>query len=79
MRDGERAVEYATRACELSGWNEPSYLQGLAAAYAESGRFGEAVKVQKAILDSPAFPFEQLREARQRLQLYEQGKPFRDE
>src|SRR5262249_61888381 len=36
-RDGERAVESATTACELSRWNDPNQLDALAAADAEAG------------------------------------------
>ncbi len=46
-RDGKRAVESATRACELSGWKDPYKLGNLAAAYAESGDFDKAVEWQE--------------------------------
>ena len=36
FRDGPRAVEHATRACELSGWRDAAALDTLAAAYAET-------------------------------------------
>jgi tetratricopeptide (TPR) repeat protein len=43
IRDGARAVGFANEAVQLSGGREPSFLRTLAAAYAESGRFSEAV------------------------------------
>ena len=43
IRDGPKAVGFANEAVELSGGREPSFLRTLAAAYAESGRFSEAV------------------------------------
>ena len=46
IRDGKRAVESATKACELSGWKEPISLETLAAACALSGDFESAVKWQ---------------------------------
>jgi tetratricopeptide (TPR) repeat protein len=50
LRDGRKAVELAQRANELSGGKNPIYLHTLAAALAESGRFGDAIQnVQKAI------------------------------
>src|SRR5207245_1872205 len=36
LRDGRRAVEHATRACELTGWKDPSCLNNLGAACAEA-------------------------------------------
>ncbi|HPK02510.1 MAG TPA: rhomboid family intramembrane serine protease [Candidatus Sumerlaeota bacterium] len=41
-RDGARAVELARRACEASNWQWPEIIDTLAAAYAESGQWGEA-------------------------------------
>ena len=43
VRNGMEAVELAERALKLSGGNEPAILGTLAAAYAEAGRFPEAV------------------------------------
>ncbi|MGD0815139.1 MAG: tetratricopeptide repeat protein [Verrucomicrobiota bacterium] len=43
LRDGALAVKLATRACELTGQKRPSMLLTLAAAYAESGRFEDAL------------------------------------
>jgi tetratricopeptide (TPR) repeat protein len=44
IRDGKRAVSFATRACELTGWKDPDCLDTLAAAYAEVRDFDSAVK-----------------------------------
>lgn len=45
LRDGGQAVALAERAIRLSGGREPAILDTLAAAYAEAGRFAEAVQV----------------------------------
>src|SRR6478672_9117573 len=45
IRDGSRAVGFAQEAVRLSGGREPRFLRTLAAAYAESGRFSEAIAV----------------------------------
>jgi protein O-mannosyl-transferase len=47
IRDGIKAVEFAQQAVELSGGRDPKFLRTLAAAYAESGRFSEAVMTAK--------------------------------
>ena len=50
IRDGARALGFAQEAVQLSGGREPRFLRTLAAAYAESGRFSEALAVvQQAV------------------------------
>lgn len=44
VRNGRRALECATRACELSEFQTGSYLDTLAAAHAELGNYAEAEK-----------------------------------
>lgn len=78
FRNGQKAVEYAKKACELSQSKKPAYLDTLAAAYAEVGNFEEAIKWEKKYLDS-VLPKENLDRGRQRLALYEQRKPYREE
>lgn len=43
VRNGSRAIELARQAVELSGGNNPLFVRTLAAAYAEAGRFSDAV------------------------------------
>jgi tetratricopeptide (TPR) repeat protein len=51
VRDGARAVGFAQEAVQLSGGREPRFLRTLAAAYAENGRFSEALAVaQQAVM-----------------------------
>jgi protein O-mannosyl-transferase len=51
IRDGARAVGFAQEAVQLSGGRDPLFLRTLAAAYAESGRFSEALAVaQQAVV-----------------------------
>ncbi|MGD1020519.1 MAG: tetratricopeptide repeat protein [Verrucomicrobiia bacterium] len=78
FRDGEKAVECAQKACELSEWKIPVYFSTLAAAYAEAGDFDDAVKWENKSLASNASEAGS-EKARQRLSLYEQKKPYREE
>jgi tetratricopeptide (TPR) repeat protein len=79
VRDGKGAVEHAKRACELSRWKEGTFLDTLAAAYAESGDYKEAVKWQRRALEVGFLRRAgETEQARERLKLYEAGKPYRD-
>jgi tetratricopeptide (TPR) repeat protein len=51
VRNGPRAVELAERADNLAGGNNPIVVATLAAAYAEAGRFPDAVRTAKRALD----------------------------
>jgi tetratricopeptide (TPR) repeat protein len=44
LRDGSRAIKMATKAAEASGYETPHVLSTLAAAYAETGDYDNAVK-----------------------------------
>jgi tetratricopeptide (TPR) repeat protein len=79
VRDGKKAVEHATKACELTSWKASYFLAILAASYAEIGDFEQAIKWQKRALESPQYEREEGDEARQRIKLFENRKPYREE
>jgi tetratricopeptide (TPR) repeat protein len=74
-RDGKRAVELATNACEMSGWTHAFGILTLAAAYAENGDFANAVKWQEEFLRLCSE--ENKKKWGFLLDLYKSGKPFR--
>ena len=79
FRDGAKAVEQATKACELTNFKKAHYVGTLAAAYAETGDFKSAVKWQKKAIDLLTEEEEQLRaDFEERLKLYQSGKPYRE-
>ncbi|MEN0109596.1 MAG: tetratricopeptide repeat protein [Planctomycetota bacterium] len=50
VRDAQQAIEFATRACELTDYGQAHILSTLAAAHAEAGDFDEAIRrAQQAI------------------------------
>ncbi len=76
-RDGKQAVEGARKACELTGWKNAYFLDTLAAAYAESGQFDQAVEWQKKALQIPGgLPKDEMDKAWARLDLYHAKKPY---
>jgi tetratricopeptide (TPR) repeat protein len=79
VRDGAKAVELARQACERTDNLEGMYLDTLAAARAETGKFDEAVKAQEKALEDRSYAKRYGDEGRARLKLYQQQKPFRTE
>lgn len=77
-RDGKRAVTLAEKALKLE--ESPVTLNVLAAAYAEAGRFQEAIKTQeRAITKYKQVGLKTyLPEYEQRLSSYKAGKPWRE-
>ena len=80
LRDGAEAVRLAERAASLAGSNSSSAADTRAAAYAEAGRFPEAVgTIQKAIAVAQATgQTNSVAKFRTRLELYQAGKPFHE-
>jgi tetratricopeptide (TPR) repeat protein len=79
VRDGQRAVDHAGTACDLTDGNSAYCLATLAVAFAETGRFDLAVKWQTRALESPQYEREEGPAARQRLQLFANRIPYRQE
>ena len=77
LRDGSRAVELATQACELTEYKTPHILSTLAAAYAESGDFDSATKwsTKSVEMNDP----EHSAQLQKELESYRTGKPWREQ
>lgn len=78
VRDGAKAVRLAERACAVTGHRNPVFLSTLAAGYAETGRFPEAVATATRALGLVNPQDKHLAQTvRQHLDLYRAGKPYR--
>jgi tetratricopeptide (TPR) repeat protein len=78
-RNGTLALRVALEAYEATGGREPAFLDTLAAAYAEAGRFDKAVETaQQALALARQERPELAGPVEGRLRLYEARKPFRE-
>lgn len=80
VRNGAEAVRYAEQACNLTEFKRSAMVGTLAAAYAEAGRFPEAIATaEKAIhLATEAGNMQFAAANQQLLFLYRAGKPYHE-
>ena len=80
VRNGGDAVRFAERACRLTGNKQAGMVGTLAAAYAEAGRFTDAVATSAKAADLAEADGNTRLAAinRQLLALYRGGKPYRE-
>jgi tetratricopeptide (TPR) repeat protein len=78
LRNGVQAVELAERACKLTHFKEARFLGTLDAAYAEAGRFPEAITTAKQTKSLALAAGDKTIAdlADERLKLYRSGVPF---
>ena len=78
VRDANKAIEFAQRACELIGYKEPAVLDTLAAAYAAAGRFNDAVTTaERAVNTAKARGQEDMvSEIQNHIELYKAGRAY---
>jgi Flp pilus assembly protein TadD len=80
VRNGAKAVKLAEQAARLSGSPDPIFIGTLAAAYAEAGRFPEAVATARRAqqlasgLSNPGL----VSALQVQIGFYQSGSPFRD-
>jgi tetratricopeptide (TPR) repeat protein len=79
LRNGDEAVAHAQRADQLCGGKRVDVLGALAAAYAQAGRFPEALTTARKALELAARQKSQAWAdvLRTQIALYEAGKPYR--
>ncbi len=79
LRNAAEAISLGERAVSVTEGRDVASLDALAAAYAAAGRFTEAVKTARAGVDTAAAAgaHEVAARFRERLQMYEEGRPYR--
>jgi eukaryotic-like serine/threonine-protein kinase len=78
LRDGLAAVRFSEKAVAATDRRNPAYLDTLAAAYAETGRFDKAIPVQKEAITALGTS-EKKNALVSRLQLYESNTTYRSQ
>ncbi|MGD9874665.1 MAG: PilT/PilU family type 4a pilus ATPase [Kiritimatiellia bacterium] len=80
MRDGEQAVKIAKQAVKISKGRDQAVVQTLAAAYAETGDFKNAIGYAQAALKQAAKDGNEdlAREIQKNIDLYTAGRPVRE-
>ncbi len=80
IRSGAEALELATRASQLAGQAQPVALDTLAMAYAENGRFDQAVQAGREAVNlaGAAGQKDDAAVMQQRLELYQKRQPWRE-
>jgi hypothetical protein len=78
MRSGREAVKLATKACELSKWQDPQVIDTLAAAFAEDGNFQSATAYEERALRMSRSTGEEIEGAQNRISLYLQKQAYRE-
>jgi tetratricopeptide (TPR) repeat protein len=80
VRNGEEAVKLAERANALMPKPDPGFLEALDAAYAEAGRFDDAIKTAEKVRQLALAAQQQnvVDHAAQRIALYKAGKPYHE-
>jgi Tfp pilus assembly protein PilF len=78
FRNPEEALELALRACKLTEYSQPDYLDTLAAAYAAVGRFPDAIETARRALKLAQYTGQKelAKEMQNRLDLYQAGRCY---
>ncbi len=77
-RNGRAAVQDATKACRYSKWKNPDFIDTLAAAYAETANFGDAVAYEKQAIALET-NLKERKGLQEHLALFEKGRPVRED
>src|SRR5207302_10225393 len=76
----EESVDAAMEICQATRFSDPRFLDTLAAAYAETGRFEEAVRAARRALDLAAAARQHTltKQIQKHIRYYEQRRSFRE-
>jgi hypothetical protein len=76
LRDGKQAEKLATKACQLTVWSNPNFIDTLAAACAEAGEFDDALKWENYSLSRSNITQEETLQGKGHLTLFQAHRPY---
>ena len=71
VHDPKKALEDATKACNLDGWKMADYLDTLAYTYSLNGDFDSAIRYEKKAIDSGRFSDDELKRAKEHMDYFQ--------
>jgi tetratricopeptide (TPR) repeat protein len=78
VRNGKRSIELGTKACEVTEYKRPHIVSTLAAGYAETGDWENAVKWSTKAIEIAEDDDENRPQLEKELQSYKEKKPWRE-
>jgi len=80
VRNAREAVPLAERLCEMTGQQQVDALEVLAAAYAEAGRFNDAIQVAQRSLElaNASGQKDLVGHIQEQMRLYQTGRPYHE-
>jgi tetratricopeptide (TPR) repeat protein len=78
LRNGEKAIKLATKACEETEWKAAHIISTLAAGYAENGDFEKACEYSHKALDADSGNGDIDEQLQKELSSYKEKKPWRE-
>lgn len=79
LRDGQKAIELATKSCELTEFKQPHILSTLASSYAEAGDFAKALEwIEKALKLAEETNSKNLEDIKKELEAYKKNEKWRE-
>lgn len=78
LRNGKRAIDLATKACDVTEWKAAHIISTLAAGYAEAGNFAKAREVSQQAVDVAGDDKGIDEQLQQELESYKAEKPWRE-
>jgi tetratricopeptide (TPR) repeat protein len=77
FRNAQNALRYAKTACQMTQWKNANFLGTLAAAYAETGDFDQAVKFEKKAIGAAGISNQHLDFDNTLLKMYQARRSYR--